>query len=231
MKAKSAALFTVQILGVLLAWCCLMALYLTARNLVEESAVPVSLGPKDFMDASWLDGYFTANGSFENQSAITPGDELLLQTNTVTCEKAANRCTVATAEVLDHYLHLDVSPYDITSWTDQEITFSDDSPICATDSYVINRAARSVTLITRRRAIIPDYALKSPLHPCDNVKDANIDLADGIQVYLRRKTEFDARNGIYFHVALAFINVAFVGVVVWSWRRRKPVAHKAVFNS
>jgi hypothetical protein len=160
-------------------------------DLIEQSAVPVSLMSKTFSTNSWNDGYFSAKGSFENQSATVPGDELPLQSNVVTCVKLDKTCTVATADVFERFLDLDVSYYDVTSRTDQEITFADDNPICATNFYVINRVAQTVTLIARKRAVIPDYAAKSSLHPCDNVKDANIDLADGFKVYWRKKTDFE----------------------------------------
>jgi hypothetical protein len=205
-----------------------MALYLKSYDLIEQSAVPVTLATKDFTTKSWNDGFFSAKGSFENQSAIEPGDELPLQTNVVTCLKSDNTCTVATADVFDRYLDLDVSYFDIASWTDQEITFADDSPICVTNSYVIDRAAQTVTLIVRKRAVIPDYALKSPLHPCDNIKDANIDLADGFKVYWHKKTDFEARNGLYFHLALVAINAMFIGAIVWLWRKRKVSAHAGI---
>jgi hypothetical protein len=222
-KAKSAALLILLALTVLVAWCALMALYFTTYNLIEQSAVPVSLATKEFSTRGWDEGYFSAKGSFENQSAIDPGDELPLQTNAVTCEKAANTCTIGTADVFDRYLDLDVSSFDISSWTAQQITFADDSPICVTNSYVIDRAAQTMTLLVRKRAVIPDYAAKSPLHPCDNIKDANIDLADGFKVYWRKKTEFEGRNGLYFHLALIASNALFIGTLVWLWRRQKPV--------
>lgn len=197
-----------------------MLAYLKTYNLIEQSAVPVMLARKDFSIDDWDKGSFRAKGSFENQSAITPGDQLPLQTNIVTCDKAANTCTISSADVLDRYLDVDVTAYDISSWTNQEITFADDSPICVTNSYVINRAAQTMTLIVRKRAVLPDYAANSPLHPCDNTKDANIDLADGFKVYWAAKTDFEARNGLYFHSALAAINVLFLAGL-WLWSRRR----------
>src|ERR1700723_3705669 len=119
-KIKTTAYWTLRALVVLIAWCALMVLYLKAYDLIEQSAVPVTLATKTFSTNSWSDGYFSAKGSFENQSAISPGDELPMQSNVVTCVKADKTCTVATADVFDRFLDLDVSYYDITSWTDQE---------------------------------------------------------------------------------------------------------------
>lgn len=220
-KAKALAFLALRVVVVVMAWSALMVLYFKAYDLIEQSAVPVSLPSKEFTTRSWNDGYFQASGSFENQSAVSPGDELLPQANHVTCSKETKTCTVATADVFDRFLDLDVSEFDISSWTDQQITFADNSPICVTNSYVIDRAAETMTLLVRKRAVIPDYAAKSELHPCDNIKDANIDLADGFQVYWRAKTAFEARNGFYFHLALGAINVLFLGAVVWLWRRQK----------
>ena len=220
-RIKAQALSALRVVVVVIAWCALIAIYFKAYDLIEQSAVPVSLPSKEFTTRSWNDGYFAASGSFENQSAVSPGDELLPQANYVTCLKEAKRCTVATAEIFDRSLNLDVSEFDISSWTDQQITFADENPICVTNSYIIDRAAETMTLLVRKRAVIPDYAAKSDLHPCDNIKDANIDLADGFKVYWRAKTAFEARNGFYFHLALAAINVFFFGAVAWLWRRRK----------
>lgn len=220
-KAKTTVSWLFRALVALIVWSALMFFYLKSYDFIEQSAVPVTLAMKDFATSNWRDGYFSAKGSFENQSAILPGDELPLQTNAVTCQKSSNTCTIATADVFDGYLDVDLSSFDITSWTAQEITFADDSPICVTNSYVINRAAQTLTLLVRKRGIIPDYARNSPLHPCDNIKDANIDLADGFKVYWRKKTEFEARNGLYFHLVLVAINGVFIGAAVAFWRRRK----------
>lgn len=223
-KVKTRIFTIVLILGSLVGWCAMMALYFTAYDLIEQKAVPVSLPTKLFTTQSWDRGFFDASGAFENQSAVDPGDELLPQANSVTCVKQTNTCTVATASVFDHFLDIDTSRFDISSWTDQQITFADDSPICVTNSYIIDRAAQTITLLIRRRAVIPDYAAKSPLHPCDNVKDANIDLADGFKVHERAKAAFENRNDLYFHAALAAINILFFGAIVWLWRWRKTRA-------
>ena len=223
-KVKTRIFTIMLIVGSLVGWCAMMALYFTAYDLIEQKAVPVSLPTKLFTAQNWDRGFFDASGAFENQSAVDPGDELLPQANSVTCVKQTNTCTVATASVFDHYLNIDTSQFDISSWTDQQITFADDSPICVTNSYIIDRAAQTMTLLIRRRAVIPDYAAKSPLHPCDNVKDANIDLADGFKVHQRALAAFESRNDLYFHAALATMNILFVGAVVWLWRRRKARA-------
>jgi hypothetical protein len=223
-KVKAQAFLALCVVVVLVAWCAMMALYLTAYDLIEQSAVPVSLQSKEFATQSWGAGYFHASGSFENQSAVNPGDELLPQGNSVTCAKETKTCTIATGSVFELYLDVDLSQFDISSWTDQQITFSDDSPICVTNSYVIDRAAQTMTLLVRKKAVIPDYAAKSELHPCDNIKDANIDLADGFKVYWRAKTAFEARNGLYFHAALVAMNILFFSGIVWLWRGRKAAA-------
>lgn len=231
-KGKNRALWAFRVVAALIVWCALNSLYLAAYKLFEENAVPVSLPPKSFSTEFWDRGYFKASGSFENQSAIDPGDDVLPQADSVTCAKESSTCTVATADIFDRYLNLDVSQFDISSWTEQQITFADDSPICVTNSYVIDRAAQTMTLLVRKRAVIPDYAAKSDLHPCDNIKDANINLGDGFKVYWRARTGFEARNGFYFHVALIGTNLLFFGAVIWLWRRRRAIAgNRAVVPS
>jgi hypothetical protein len=97
----------------------MMALYFTAYNLIEQNALPVSLPSKSFGTQSWGDGYFHASGSFDNQSAINPSDELLPQGNAVTCVKDAKTCTVATGSVFDGYLDVDLEQFDISSVVSQ----------------------------------------------------------------------------------------------------------------
>ena len=142
----------------------------------------------------------------------------------MTCLKETKTCTLATGSIFAGFLNVDSSQFDITSWTEQQITFADDSPICVTNAYVVDRAAQTMTLLIRKRAVIPDYAAKSELHPCTNIKDANIDLADGFKVSQRARTQFDARNGIYFHAALVAMNALFFSAIYWLWRRRKVMA-------
>lgn len=220
-KGKTQALTALLAVGALLGWCGIMAVYFFAYNLIEQSAVPVSLPSKVFTTQSWDRGYFHASGAFDNQSAVNPGDQLLPQANAVTCDRDAKTCTVATGSIFERFLDADLQQFDITSWTDQQITFADDSPICVTNAYVIDRSAQTMTLLVRKRAVIPDYATKSELHPCEHVKDANIDLADGFRVSWRAKMDFEARNGLYFHTVLVGINVLFFGAIYWLCRRRK----------
>ena len=204
-QAKAQALIALRIV----VWCAMMVLYFTVYDLFEQKAVPVSLQSKVVTTQNWVDGYFHASGSFENQSAVDPGEELLPQGNAVTCSKETNKCTIATGSIFSRFLDVDLEQFNISSWTDQQITFSDDTATCVTNSYVIDRAAQTMTLLVRRKAIVPDYATKSELRPCDNIRDANIDLADGSKVYWRAKTAFEARNGLYFHAALVAMNVLF----------------------
>lgn len=204
---------------VILGWLGIMALYFTVYGLIEQDAVPISLGTRTFEVEQWDAGYFSAKGSYQNDNAVEDGDELPLQTEAVSCVKATNTCTIASADVYDHYLNVDLSSYDITAWTDKQITFGDDSAICATSTFIIDRTAQSMTLLARKKAIIPAYALNSPLHPCDKLKDKNISLANGFKVYWARRQAFELRNGLYFHIALAAMNLAYVGLIVWLWRR------------
>ena len=223
-KAKAQAFVALRVIVALFVWCAMMLLYFKAHDLIEQDSVPLMLQSKVFSTQSWDQGYFHASGAFENQSAVDPGDELLPQGNDLTCLKETKTCMLATGSIFAGFLNVDSSQFDITSWTDQQITFVDDSPICVTNAYVVDRAAQTMTLLIRKRAVIPDYAAKSELHPCANIKDANIDLADGFKVSQRARTQFGTRNGIYFHAVFLAMNVLFFVAIYWLWRRRKVMA-------
>ena len=199
-----------------------MAAYFTIYDTLESNAVPVGFGStRDFEVERWDDGYFHAKGTFKNNSAAEDGDELVPQVDDIECLRRTNTCTIAIADVFDHFLNLDVERYDVTSWDDKQITFSDDGGICASASYSIDRASQSFNLMVRKKAVIPDYAQKSRLHPCDNLKDKNITLADGFPIYWHLRQRFGQRNGLYFHTLLVAMNAAYFGGLFLWWRRRQ----------
>jgi len=216
-----AALVGIALL-IFMGWCFVMAAYLTIYGTLESDAVPVSFGStRDFSVYQWDRGYFHAAGTYKNNSAVEDGDEMVPQRDDITCIRQTNTCTVAVADVFDHFLNLDVTSYDIDNWDDKQITFSDDSSICASSSFTIDRASQSFNLMVRKKAVIPDYAQKSPLHPCDNLKDKNITLADGFPIYWHLRQRFEQRNGLYFHGLLLVMNTAYFGSVFLWWRRRR----------
>ena len=199
-----------------------MAAYLAIYNMLESNAVPVSFGyTKDFSAEQWDSGYFHAKGSYKNTSAVEDGDEMVPQVDEITCTKQANTCTIAIADVYDHFLHLDVTTFDVETWNDKQITFFDDSSVCAVSSFTIDRTSLSFNILSRKKAVIPEYAQKSPLHPCDNLKDRNITLADGFPIYWHLRQRFEQRNGLYFHALLFVMNAAYFGGLLLWWRRRR----------
>jgi hypothetical protein len=210
------------ILLILIGWCVIMAAYLTIYGTLESNAVPVSFGStKVFSSERWDSGYFHAEGSYKDNSAVEDGDELIPQVNDITCIRQSNTCTIATADVYDHFLNLDVTNYDVETWNDKQITFSDDSSICASSSFTIDRASQSFNVMVRKKALIPGYAQNSPLHPCDDQKDQNITLADGFPIYWHLRQRFEQRNSLYFHALLVAVNAAYFGGLYHWWRRRR----------
>lgn len=207
---------------IFIGWCVIMTAYLTIYGTFESNAVPVSFGStKDFSAEQWDGGYFHAKGTYKNNSAVEDGDEMVPQVDDISCIRQTNTCTIAIADVYDHFLNIDVTSYDVETWNDKQITFSDDSSTCASSSFTIDRASQSFNLMVRKKAVIPDYAQKSPLHPCDNLRDQNITLADGFPIYWHLRQRFEQRNGLYFHALLVVMNAAYFGGLFLWWRRRR----------
>jgi len=221
-KIKIGAVWLGIALLIAIGWCVTMAAYLAIYGTFESNAVPVSFGyARKFSAEQWDGGYFHAKGSYKNNSAVDDGDELVPQVNDITCIRQTNTCTIADANVYNHSLSLYVTKYDVESWNDKQIIFSDDSPICASTSFTIDRASQSFNLLVRKKAVIPDYAQKSPLHLCDDLKDQNITLADGFPIYWHLRQRFEQRNGLYFHALLFFMNAAYFGSLFLWWRRHR----------
>lgn len=221
-KIKIGAAWVGIVLSIFIGWCVIMAAYLAIYGTFESNDVPVSFGStKDFSAEQWDGGYFHAKGTYKNNSAVEDGDEMVPQVDDITCIRKTNTCTIAIADVYDHFLDLNVTSYDIESWNDKQITFSDDSSICVSSSFTIDRASQSLNLMQRKKSAIPDYAQNSPMRPCDNLKDENITLADGFPIYWHLRQRFEQRNGLYFHVLLLVMNAAYFGGLFLWWRRRR----------
>lgn len=220
-KIKTGAITFGRFVLILLGWCLVMAAYLTTYNQFESNALPVTLGPKDFSAEQWDNGFFHTKGALQNKAAINPGDEMVPGVTNVDCVKSTNTCTISTADVFDGFLNLDVTSYDIDAWSGDVIRFSDSTSICVDAVYVINRVGQTFSIISHKKAVIPDYALKSPLHPCDKIEDRNVTLEDGFQVYWHLRQNYEQRNGIYFHALLVAMNVAYFAAVAWTWRRNR----------
>lgn len=202
-------------------WLLIMALYLGAYDLLEHRAVPVAAGGKTFWATNWDQGYFSAEGSLSNEDASTPGDELVFGTTKIICVRDRLICSISTASVYHGFLSLDVSDFTDVVWTDRNITFEDKSSICAEQYYTVDRVAETFAYLSKRKAVIPDYALKSPLKPCQNIKEMHVSLKDGFPVYWKLIKTYENANGLYFHIVLVIANLLYATVVVLLWRRRK----------
>ncbi len=220
-KAIWGAILFGKALLIVIGWCVIMAFYFVTYAQIEGNAVPVMVPTMSFTPEMWNDGYFSAKGSWENSSATEPGDRMILGTVDVSCNKSSNTCTVSSADVFDSYLNLDVTHYDIDTWDDRFITFHDDSSICANDAFVIDRNGRTVNLAARKKTKIPDYALKSSLHPCDGKIDKNVTLVDGFKVWEQERHDFEGKNAIYFHAFLFVLNAAYFVFAWWFIRRKR----------
>lgn len=220
-KIKSLGGMSLRIIAIVMGWCLIMVSYFSVYDLFERANGPISVGSSKYFDANnWDNGYFFATGSLSNESAVTPGDELVLGTTRISCNRANNNCTITTASVFDGFLSLDVSDFDIEEWGKRYITFSDNSAICDEQYYTVDRVTQSFNYLSKKKEPIPDYAIKSPLKPCDNVATMNVSLKDGFPVYWKRLKAYEQANGIYFHTALVLINVAYAVLVFYLWRRR-----------
>src|SRR5262249_22629023 len=69
------------------------------------------------------------------------------------CEKVIQKCFEALARVQEgQFLSADLEPYDITSWTKQEIA-AETGALCATSVLTINLATQEVYRITRNGGV------------------------------------------------------------------------------
>ena len=206
---------------VLFGWCLVMLLYLTIYSFAAASANPVTLPIKDFDTSRWNEGFFQAKGALRNDAAENADEELIPEAAYITCAKSEMTCIVATADVFQAYLNIDSTTYHVDTWNEHQITFNDDTAICATSAFAIGREAQTFTQTLRKKAVIPDYAAKSSLLPCSGKIDKDIVLVPGLQLYWHRQQEYDQRNGFYFHLLLVGLNVGYFGIVARHWYRRR----------
>jgi hypothetical protein len=204
----------------LVGWVAILVVYSISYNLIEQNAIPFTPTLRYFEVYRWRDGYFHAKGSYQNQSYREGGDEFPLGSQEINCDKSAGKCNIASAYLYNKYLDIDILSLDIKSWTDKQIIFVDDSAVCATNTYVVDRAAESFALIVRKKALIPEYARKSPLKPCNNIKYKKLILGDGLEVYRRKKIAFEEIYSLYFRVVLVIINIGYFVSLIWLCKRR-----------
>lgn len=225
-RAKAVAIGLGRVILIFFGWCLVMTIYFTTYNQLEFNAVPVAISPfKDFSASQWDNGYFYAQGSLKNESAEEDGDELTLGTTNITCIQASRICIIATANEFDRFMGLDLSTFDVDVWDSKQIVFDDTSSICANNTYVIDRLAQTFSIAVRKKPVIPDYEVKSPLHSCDGMKSENLSLVKGSQTHDQKIRSFERANGLYLHLYLVALNLVYFALVGWLiWRRRK-LAH------
>ncbi|TFU06157.1 hypothetical protein EUV02_03855 [Polymorphobacter arshaanensis] len=223
---KSVAWMAGRILLVTIGWLTLMAAYFSVSGLLQQAATPPYMSAKIFGANMWDRGYFYTEGSFNNDSAISDGDQLPPQTIRIVCVQLEMVCTLATAEVSDNFLSLDMTRYDITTWDDKQITVVDTTPLCVTQTMIIDRAAETFTMIVRRKSNLPDVSASGAPNRCSNIIDKNISIVDGMDVYERLRARFDQKYGLYLHAALFLMNALYFGAI-WLWWRRRRAAQGA----
>ena len=115
-------------------------------------------------------------GSFASDTT-EPNEELPLQTSKITCVKETKTCRIATARIFRKQVAVDDDTFDIKNWTDQLISFDDDSAICSIQHYTINRSAESLQIVSKKKEGVTEAA-------CENSPDEqHISLKKGWDVY------------------------------------------------
>ena len=201
-----------QGLVVLIGWLCIMVAYSSIYDAFEKNAIPVSVTP--FKDFYWDGGYVFLAGSFASDTPESD-EELPLQTSKITCLKKTGTCDVATAKIVSDQVSVDDHTFDIKEWTDQFIAVDDDSPICSTQHYIINRAAESLQIVSKKKSAVTEAACKISLD------EQHISLKKGWDVYWGKVQDYERKNSIYFHLLIVSMNVAYGLTVVYLFRRRR----------
>jgi hypothetical protein len=119
-------------------------------NMYVDTLVPVSLSP--FLDVIPTgDNFVEVNGTWTRTDLTNDTIMNPLQTSRIDCNKQERKCTEATASVSGKLLMLDLTTYDIQSWTPTSITFGDsedNDPLhtaCASETYTIDLATKTVS--------------------------------------------------------------------------------------
>ena len=147
-------------------------------NLYVDTRVPVSLSPgalatevgNDLVSAK---GTWTREGVTESSKIAFP-----LQTSRIMCYREERRCLVATAVVgFGNMLDADLQQYEIESWSDTTIVFTDDG-LCTATVYTIDRKTKSVNGVGHR---LNESYCKSSLATTE--ESWSLHLTDGFKVY------------------------------------------------
>src|SRR5262249_17801485 len=134
-----AGILALTLLGVIL----IFGLHINAIRL----AVPVtpSGDGKVFVNL-WDRGYVSANGTW-----VIDQDRMAdpINVSNVSCVRNENICYDAQARIsrgsFDSYLYSDLERYPIVRWDDSTVQFQNDSTVCVTYIYVIDRATQKLS--------------------------------------------------------------------------------------
>jgi hypothetical protein len=102
--------------------------------------------------------FVTVSGTWTIPDARTPGEKIADPINAVKiwCQKTTSQCFEAFGRVqYANSLSVDLIPYDVTSWTKQEIT-AETGALCATSTLTINFLTKEVYRITRNGGASPN---------------------------------------------------------------------------
>ena len=121
-------------------------------------------------------------------------------------------------------MSVDSGSFDIDEWTNQLISFEDSSSICVTSRYIINRAAKSLQIISTRKKDASEKV-------CKNMpEERHASLREGQEVNEARIRQFDSSYGTYFHLLLAAMNAAYaIGIWYLVKKSRWKRAHASNF--
>lgn len=117
---------------------------ITAMNLYVDTQVPVALSPlldviKTGEDLVHVSGTWTRQGDAKSSAIGEP-----LQTSTIECNRAENRCTEAKASLAGNVLTSEVVEHDVQSWTNEAVVLKDTFP-CAEEIYTIDLNTKAVS--------------------------------------------------------------------------------------
>jgi hypothetical protein len=114
---------------------------------------PVSLGIYNFYDGG---NYISAQGTWTSNIKLAAP----LQVTKLDCWRQWNHCIEATAQILDGYLHVNTSYWEIRNWGAEELTFKDnDLSLCKVESLRVDRKSKIVTATNAPKRPKPDSCI------------------------------------------------------------------------
>jgi hypothetical protein len=127
-------------------------------SVIASGKPPAIMPLSTFMITEVQNGSIVSiRGTWTIPDARTPGERIADPINAINiwCLKSTHQCFEALARVQGEYLSAELSPYDVTGWTKQEIT-AETSALCATSTLTINLLTQEVYRITRNGGTSPN---------------------------------------------------------------------------